>query len=120
MTPDQQIASLDRMLAARGEDVVLIRGTKPAQARVTCRAKVSGYSAEELVGDITQQDSQVIMSPTQIMAAGWPGAGMEPASPVRGDRMLIQGFNKVVQAATAVQQQGRTVRIEIRVRGEAT
>lgn len=120
MSPEQQISSLDRMLRSRGEDIVLIRGRGAGAPRVTCRAKVSGFQANELVGDIAQQDSLVIMSPTQIEAAGWPGAEDEPSTPQKGDRVLIQGFEKIVQGATAIQAGGRAVRIEMRVRGQAS
>ena len=120
MTPAQAIAQLDRKLAGIGEDIVLIRGQGPTAARVTCRAKVSGFQNDELVGDLAQQDSLVIMSPTQIVAAGWPGAGLGVSTPIKGDRLRIQGFAKIVIGAAAVQLAGRTVRIEIRVRGEAS
>lgn len=110
------IADLDAGLAENGEDIVLIRGSR----QVTCRARVTGYDPAELVGDITQQDSRVILSPTEIAADGWPGANNGPATPQKNDRAKVQGFNKVVQAGTAIQVGGRTVRIELRVRGQAS
>ncbi len=122
MDPVSEIAKLDRMLAQRGEDVVLRRRRTDNNAFVSviCRAKVSGFQADPLVGAEVQQESLVIMSPTQILAAGWPGVENGLATPLKGDSMMIQGFPKTVTGATQVRHQNVTVRIEVRVKGTAT
>lgn len=69
--------ALDAALAARGEDIVLRRvvasGQNVANIDVTCRARVDTVGADEIVGTITVSDLKVIMSPTEILAAQWPG-----------------------------------------------
>lgn len=76
--------ALDAALAARSEDITLRRqiaaGTNVANIDVPCRARVDTVSAEEIAGTIAVSDLKVIMSPTQILAAQWPGG--VPANPV--------------------------------------
>lgn len=117
--PDR--VALDEGLAEAGEDIVLRRavsGGSPVSA--TCRAMVRGYQPNELVGDVQQQDSEVILSPTPLIAQGWPGAGNGSARPQKGDRAIVQGFVKVVMAETAIMRGAEIVRIEMRVRGQAS
>ena len=126
-SPAGMIARLDASLARVGEDVVLRRYTQgPNGARipfaVTVRAQVRGYSPDELIGGITQQDSRVILSPTQIEAAQWPGPATGPEAgdrrvPRKGDQMVIAGIPRTVEAATGIYVAGRLVRIEARVLG---
>ena len=77
------IARLDRSLAKeRRVDHTAARivgTTNSVNIDVKCRAFVRAFRPEELVGTISQTDSQVIMSPTQIDEAQWPGgrAGIE-------------------------------------------
>ena len=121
MTPAAAIAALDRMLAANGEDVVLQKLAAGAvSASVTARAVVRGYDPEELVAGITQQDSHVIISPTEINTAGWPGGADGPEDervPVKGDRVSIAGRVRSIEAATGIRMAGTLVRIEMQVRG---
>lgn len=76
--------SLDAALAAAGEDIVLRRqiaaGTSIANIDVPCRARVDTVGADEIAGTIAVSDLKIIMSPTQILAAQWPGG--VPAYPV--------------------------------------
>jgi hypothetical protein len=126
-SPAGMIARLDASLARVGEDVVLRRYTQgPNSTRipfaVTVRAQVRGYSPEELVGGITQQDSRVILSPTQIEAAQWPGPTTSPVAgdrrvPRKGDQMVIAGIARTVEAAAGIYVAGTLVRIECRVLG---
>jgi hypothetical protein len=75
---------LDAALARRGEDITLRRqiaaGTNIANIDVTCRARVDTVNADEIAGTIAVSDLKIIMSPTQILAAQWPGG--VPAYPV--------------------------------------
>lgn len=122
-------ADLDNGLAEVGEDIRLQRlTTAPGGAQVsfecTCRAVVRGYTPAEIVSGsgIIQQDVKVILSPSDIERAQWPGAtpmpeGVDRRVPVRNDRIIRQGRTYAVQAAQGIYVGGELVRIELQVRG---
>jgi hypothetical protein len=72
-------AALDEALAAAGEDVILRRRTAVGDAvtdiDVTCRARIDTVDADEIAGTISISDLKLIISPTPIIAAGWPNVG---------------------------------------------
>lgn len=103
------VARLDRALARSGELVVLRR--RSGGSAVTCRAVVTGFEPEELVGGIAQTASKVIISPTEIAAAGWP----DP--PDRGDSIIIDGRHRHIEAAHPRRIGDELVRIELQVFG---
>lgn len=119
-----EIDALDRALKRAGQTVTLTRiaiNGLPAVA-VTCPAAVRGYTPEELTTNITQQDSKVILSPTQINAAIWPGTQV-PGTPDirvpsknRGDTCSINGVPRTLQAGVGIYVQDVLVRIELQVR----
>lgn len=118
------IADLDAALAEAGEIVRLQRlaGTQQIKSEVSCVARMRGYSAQEVVGGVRQQDVRIIISPTQIDAAGWPGPGNVPASgdprvPHDGDRIVTSRGPLRIVNAIPTYMQGRLVRIEIQARG---
>lgn len=78
------IASLDNALAQSGEDIILRRviGVAPNQVNidVTCRARVDAATDVQIAAGILATDLNLIMSPTQINQAQWPG-GTVPALP---------------------------------------
>lgn len=122
------IASLDAHLRARGTDVTLRRvtGSAPSTTNhdVNVRAAVRSYTAEELVGDVKQTDSHVIISPTQILAAGWPGTGevasatvADPSLPRRLDKLVIAGRVRAIEAVDPIYVNNELVRVEMRVLG---
>lgn len=125
MTPAECITDLNASLAADGEQIVLQRVTLgPAGAlirfSVDCRAFVRGYEPSEMIGGITQQDSRVIISPTQIETAGWTSgrpADEDRRVPVKGNKAIIQGKERNVEAAVGKYVAGQLVRIEMRVLG---
>ena len=83
---------LDAALLRRGEDITLRRqiaaGPNIANIDVTCRARVDTVSADEIAGTIAVSDLKIIMSPTQILAAQWPGGVPEyPVSNVSDPRI---------------------------------
>lgn len=126
MTPDQAIASLDRALANKGEDVILRRGLGTQQVPVdaTVRAFVRGLRPEEIVGSLTQTASKVILSPTDIERAQWPGAQAgtvvgDPRVPRKGDKVVIQGRARAVEFADPVYVNGALVRVNLFVLGPA-
>lgn len=130
MSAEYEIAELDAALAADGEDIVLrrVKGANLATQQnvdVICRAFVRGFAPNELVGAITQQDSRVVLSPTQIDAAGWPADEADSTSLIdarvprknRGDKCVIQGRPCSVEAAKGILIDGTLVRIDMTVRG---
>ena len=125
MSALSHISALDRGLAARGEDVVLRRisgsGATATSVDVTCRAVVRGYRPEELVGGIAQGDSQVILSPSEIRASGWPDPDGSPSGsaslPRKGDKLIVQGRMRTIEAVAPILVAGELVRIDLQVRG---
>lgn len=124
------IADLDAALAEVGEDVPLQRMTLgpnglqiPFEAK--CRAVVRGYTPQELIAGsgIQQGDSLVILSPTDIEKAQWPGAQVgTPVGDVRvplpsRDKIVIQGKQRAIIAAVPFYTGGELVRIELQARG---
>ena len=86
---EQAIADLNAALVADGEWIELWRetGTQKIPFKVRCRAFVRGYAAQELVGGIAQTDSKIMMSPTEIIRARWPGPNSS-ATPTEQDRRV--------------------------------
>lgn len=127
--PAAMIARLDASLARRGEDVVLRRATLAAgnvliPFDATVRGFVRGYEPAEITGTIIQGDTKVIVSPTDIDAAGWPGPTVgtvvgDRRVPRKGDVVVVQGAPRQVQAAAPKYVMGTLVRIEIQARGQA-
>src|SRR4051794_18221946 len=90
------IAALDRALSAAGRvDVVLRRrvGEPPTETYVpvTCRARIDRGETSENPAGKRLSLVDVIMSPTQINQAQWPGgtpasaAGLDPRIPREND-----------------------------------
>ncbi|MCV9960389.1 hypothetical protein OIU34_00620 [Pararhizobium sp. BT-229] len=73
MTPAQAIAALDKQLAQHGQTVTLRKGNTVV-GQATVKAFVRGVTAEDLVGNVTQTDKKVTISPTGLDAYGIPGA----------------------------------------------
>ncbi|KRE02593.1 hypothetical protein ASE61_15055 [Bosea sp. Root670] len=116
MTPAQAIAALDRQLAQHGETVTLQRLAGAAVAQeVTVPAFVRGFAPQELVNGITQQDSKLILSPTDL--SGWSSGGVDSPVPVKNNRIVIAGRVRAVEAAAGIRLGGVLVRIECTVRG---
>jgi hypothetical protein len=128
-TAEREIVELDKSLAVDGEWIWLRRviGSSISTQQfidVKCRAFVRHYVAKALTGGITQQGSDVILSPTQINRAQWPG-GQVPGSTVdprvpsknRGDKIRIKGAWVAVESGTGITIGDTLVRIETRVLG---
>lgn len=103
MTPTEAIAALDRQLDAHGQRVVLRRGA----TKIELRGFVREFKPEQLVGLITQQDRQVILSPTDLGALGVPAAQ---------DDVNIAGVIGKVQSVGQTHIDDVLVRLELRVR----
>lgn len=107
------IAALDRGARIAGETVTLRRmtGTQRIPLDVECRAVVTGYAPNELVGSIEQGDRKVILSPTEMRRRQWVWP------PRRGDRVLIGGKTFQVEAVDNRTAGDELVRTELRIRG---
>ena len=104
MTPAQAIAMLDRQLSAHGQAIAFGRG--PAEQSAV--GFVRGYKAEQLVGLITQQDREVIVSPSSLGSF----------QPRENDDFAVTAGPKVgkVMAAEAIHVGTTLVRWNLRVR----
>lgn len=128
---DREIADLNMSLAEDGEWIEIRRlyGTQLIPVSVTCRAFVRTITAdEELVAGITQGSSNVILSPSEIIAAGWPGPwtpsvaepvnpGTDRRVPRKGDKAVIKGRVRNIEVPKPIYVDDELVRIELRVLG---
>lgn len=127
------ITELDNALAEAGEDIILRRvvGSAPNQISVdvTCRARVDAATVEQIAAGIPATELNVIMSPTQINNAQWPG-GHVPALPPFNldqrvpragvtDKVLLVTRGEQPRAVTFADPKfvGELVRINLRISG---
>jgi hypothetical protein len=129
---NQLLAQLDRRLERRGEDIILrkrtISGSTISNLDCTVPAIVRALTLEELVGSISQQNFFIIISPTHLLRAQWPG-GRTPATtgglitpsdprvPATTDQVVIRGAAKAIQRVAPIFDAGTCVRIELSVLG---
>lgn len=122
------IDDLDASLAEDGEDIVLRRLISGVQKSVTVRAHVRSYrlSATDLVAGISNLPFIVVISPSQILAEGWPQGApapaappfdVDPAIPVKGDTVVIKGQVRTVKSVDPRAVDGEVVRIQMMVEG---
>ncbi|WP_377299675.1 hypothetical protein [Rhizobium sp. SGZ-381] len=124
-----EIAALDAALDRAGENVTLKRTVKRSGAdvvaSVTCRAAVRSVSADQIAGTIAVTDLAVIISPTQILAASWPGANdsipaenlVDQRLPKITDKMVVQGRERQVKVSKPIYVGGEWVRTDMVVAG---
>lgn len=120
------IAALDTSLEIAGTDVTLRRivGTLPNTVNVDApmRASVRSMGNRELASGIAQSVSQVVLSPSDVARAQWPGGGdpnapLDLSLPKRGDRLVIAGRVREVEAVNPVYVDDTLVRIDLDVLG---
>jgi hypothetical protein len=125
------IAALDNALAQAGEDIILRRvvGTAPNQVNidVTCRARVNAATVQQIVAGISALEMNVILSPTQINEAQWPGGHVPLQPPFDVDQripriggadwMIVRNVRRTVTFVDAKVINGELVRIDARVSG---
>jgi hypothetical protein len=113
---DSCIADLDEVLA--GEDIVVFQrfttdteGVRSVTNTATCWAKVNSAAPQELqpMGG-EAPNTHIIISPTGLIAAGWPGL------PGKDDRVLIGGVANNIEIVTPKSVGGQVVRIELQTR----
>lgn len=107
MTPAQAIAMLDRQLAKHGSSVVLAR-VQTAGNTTTVKAHVRDFRLDELTGNLKQDDTKVILSPTGLAAYGIPK---------RGDWISVRGKRRSVENVDPFALADVPVRYELVVRG---
>lgn len=129
MTPEAEIAKLNRQLEQHGEEIELQRltGNQLIPIKVRCRAFVrpAQRTPEELIAGIVHSSSIVVISPTEINAAGWPGPEAPVGSttddirvPRKNDKAVIAGRSRNVEWGVGFRFPGGVlVRIEMRVSG---
>jgi hypothetical protein len=129
---NRHLKRLDRMLRLHGEDVQLSReigSTTKQSARVNVKAIVKTLGVESYLAGITQNQYQVILSPTELRRVGWPAAipatqafggipsGLlptkEPTLPASNDWISVRGSTTLVKRVDSVQDRGECVRIEV-------
>jgi hypothetical protein len=128
--PQKLIDELDASLAENGETVTLRRtvlgpnNTAVAPVDVKTKAIIRGYKPIEIAAGsgITQQDVNVILSPTDIERRNWPGTAMaQPGTakriPLKGDFVITSRGPLTVQAGAGIYVQDVIVRIELQARG---
>jgi hypothetical protein len=123
------VASLDDALSEAGEAVILRRivgtGSAAVNIDVTVRAAVRKLSADELVGTLSQTDDMVVISPTQILTAQWPGGTPvsaaihqeDPRIPKIGDKLIIKGKVRDVILSKPIFVGDEWVRCELVAKG---
>lgn len=124
-TPAGMIARLDASLARRGETCILRRkeGSPLVTKDCTVRASVRDLTVVELVGTGMQAASEVIMSMTQILAAGWPAGhvvtpgSVDPRIPRANDFMVLKGKQRQVKIAKPKAINDIVVRVVLTVEG---
>lgn len=102
MTPAQAIAMLDRQIGQHGQAITFRR----VSVEQGGQGFVRGYKPEQLVGLITQQDREVIVSPSSLGAF----------APRANDDFSAGGMLGKVMAAEPIQIGAVIVRWNIRVR----
>lgn len=124
------IAALDAGLSAYGEDIILRRvsGSAPSQTNVdvTCRARVDGINTGPSAPGPKEATFEIIISPTQIDVAQWPGDAVLPPLNVDQripriggpDKIIMRGENpRTIVFSDPKIINGELVRINLRVAG---
>lgn len=127
------LAQLDRRLARCGETIYLRRtvGTQN-QSYVQCElpAIVRALTTEQLIGGVTQTNYLLLISPTHIIKAQWPGgkvpgvpssggiiAPSDPRIPLTTDFVYLRGSQKAVQRVAPMFDRYECIRIELTMLG---
>lgn len=109
MTPDQARSMYRRQIDAHGETITLRKGH--AGAEISVRARVSGYTPEQLVGPIAIGSRRII-----VMAGDVPGSW---GVPQKNDRVVWNGVTLTIQDVDASTRRiaGETIAYDMRATG---
>lgn len=124
---EQAIADLDESLAETGQTIELWRqtGTQLIPVKVKLKASVRPLAVEELIGNLKQGSSRVVISPTEIERTGWPGPlsstsnerALDRRVPKQNDKAVIGGKTRNVEVVRPIYMADALVRIELDVLG---
>lgn len=119
--------ALDRALERGGSKIVTLRRstgtTNVSHSDVDCRAVLRSPRAEEMIAGVTQQQTIVIMSLTEINAKQWPGGLVQGPRDARvpkkdtGDKIKIDGRWCAVERTNPIWVDDVLVRLEVLVLG---
>jgi hypothetical protein len=116
VTPTEIVATLNARLLEWGETVTLRRYTAPTgnprpKTEVAARGIVRVRTTPTLVGEVSQVETHVTLSPTEATVASWP-------LPVRtGDKIVIQSIERNIDEVHPILVADTLVRINLVVRG---
>jgi hypothetical protein len=128
------LAQLDRRLDRRGDIVTLLRNTGTGAnivgVSVDLPAMVKGLTAQQLIGNVSQQTYFIIISPTHIVRKQWPGGNAvagtasqiitsdsDARMPVTTDKLYVRFAQRAISRVVPVFDAGQCVRIEMTVTG---
>ena len=114
------LSQLNRKIARDGEAVTLtkVTGTGPSQTFVygTMPAIVKALTEQQLIGAVTQLSFMIVMSPTFLVADGWPHQ-TSPLPPWRFpltiDKITVRGQQRQITRAVPIYIKTECVRIEL-------
>ncbi len=109
------ISRLDDGLLRWGQDVTLQRrvtddaGAQTVAFEALCRAVVRAHLPQQIehIAYDPAQPTKLIMSPTSLTRAAWPGL------PARDDRLIINGQPNNVETVSPIEVDGVVVRIDL-------
>lgn len=111
MSAADQIAKLDRFIAARGESVTLqrITGKIPNQSisELPITAHVHAFGVDEVVGNVKTKDQKVIISPTGL---SWPEIKDT-------DKIVVAGKVCTIVSALPMRLGGTVIRWDLHITG---
>lgn len=115
MNPQAAIAALDRAVAAAGSDFTLTRESgleSNVALSIQIRAAKRGRISTELTDAVRQEDSTVVLSPSEMLRHQW-------SWPARaGDKLADKaGHVYSVEHVDPIEISGTIVRYDMRVRG---
>lgn len=124
------------MIRLHGEPIEIQRtvsGTATQNVRMNCRGIVRTLTQDQLIAGITTQNYLVVLSPTDIRRAKWPGSqgadlvtgfkqlGHRPPRdfnmPTTNDTLFFRGTQATITGRALVYDKGEVVRIELKVAG---
>lgn len=113
MDPQAAIGSLDAKVEEMGEEITLRRntGTRDTPLDVVIQAWVRLHDPRATVEGLTQDETEVIVSPTEMTARRWCWP------PVVGDFAVIRGALQRVERVDGVHLGGKLVRLNLGVAG---
>jgi hypothetical protein len=122
------LARLDRQIRLHGEEVQLIH-TVGSSTQTNTRAQIRGIvktlGIEQIIAGITATNYMVIISPTDLRRAAWPGAVAVAAAsgipisardavvPTTADKITFRGAQKAISKVDAIYDGDECVRIEL-------